>query len=556
MQSRPSRRRVLGRRDSARLLAAVCAAAAVAVTAGAPAPVAAAPLVEVVVTGPDVAAAADAVTAAGGHVTHELPLVDGVSARLSANAQLGEEFRVTADHPLSFASTTPDPQPVSTVRATLGLPPAGHEGAGLTVALVDTGVADVADLRGRVEHVDVTGTGGGDGYGHGTFLAGLLAGDGTSSGGAYAGVAPAARILDVKVARADGSTDLSSVLLGLQVVADRGPRQVQVLNLALSSGSPVPYQVDPLNQALRTLWRRGITVVVASGNDGPEAGSVSTPGNDPLLLTVGALDERGTPARGDDVLAAFSGRGPTSQGVHKPEVLAPGVSMIGLRSVGSVADTSYPQARIGDSYFRGSGTSMSAAVTSGAVAAVLAENRRLGPDDVKALLTRTAYGAAELGGIDAAGSGGIDAAAALAEAPSVPTRAVAVVRPAPGDPAEWQALAAAFEAGDRDAAAEAWRELSPQARSWAGRSWSSLDPVARSWAGRSWSARSWAGKDGTAEEWTARSWAARSWAGDDWAARSWAGDDWAARSWAGDDWAARSWATATWSARSWAADWR
>jgi serine protease AprX len=238
--------------------------------------------------------------------------------------------------------------------------------------------------------------------------------------------------------------------------------------------------------------------------------------------------------------------------VAKPELVAPGGHVVSLRSPDSVIDSSYPGSRVGDQYFRGSGTSMSAAIGAGAAAGVLAVRPQLRPDDVKALLVSSAYRAAGLSERMAAGAGGLDLAAALAAAPTLDRarRDGPTSDAVPGKPAAWQSLVDAFAAGDREGAHRAWKALDPQARSWAARSWAALSPTARSWAARSWAARSWAGADGTGEEWAARSWAARSWAGDDWAARSWAGDDWAARSWAGDDWAARSWA-----ARSWAGRW-
>jgi serine protease AprX len=507
----------------------------------APAHASGAEAVRVVVTGQDAAAAARAVQLAGGTVTATLPLISGVAARIPAGAQLPAGFTVTPDRPLSFAGTEEPPAAVtSTVRATLGLRPDGGEGRGVTVAVVDTGISDVADLRGSVVgHIDVTGTGGGDGYGHGTFLAGLIAGSGASSGGAYVGVAPAAKILDVKVARADGGTDLISVLSGLQSVADRRHTHgVDVLNLSLSSGSPVPYQVDPLNQALRALWRADITVVVAAGNDGPDPGSVSAPGNDPTLITTGGLNEHGTAAHGDDTVADWSAHGPTNQGVAKPDVVAPGASLVGLRSPGSIADTEHPDARIGDDYFRGSGTSMSAAVVSGAAAALIDRRAGLRPDGVKALLADTAYRADGLGDRLAAGVGGIDLGAALKQAERSGLGNGHTSQAAPDSSGKWQKLAAALEENDPAKAQRAWDALSPEARSWAARSWASLDATTKDWVARSWAARSWAGTGATDEEWAARSWAARSWADADWAARSWAGDNWEARSWAARSWAA------------------
>lgn len=531
--------------------------------------------VDVVVTGTSAEAAARAVEGAGGRVGSSLPLIDGVVARLPEGSRLPGGLRVTPDYPVTFASQEPSPGVVvSNLRATIGLPPTGGEGDGATVALVDTGIAEVADLAGRVAaHIDVTGGGGGDGYGHGTFMAGLIAGSGASSGGAYQGVAPGARLVDVKVAAADGSTDLGSVLDGLQAIADRHRALgVDVVSLSLASGSPVPYQVDPLNQALRELWRAGLTVVVAAGNDGPAPGSVASPGNDPTLLTAGGLDEQATPVRDDDVVAPWSAHGPTTQGVAKPDLLAPATSVVGLRSPGSVVDAEHPQARIGEHHLRGSGTSMAAAVVSGAAADVLARNGKLRPDDVKQLLTATAYTAPGLADPLAAGRGGLDLGTALAVAGSRHGRGPGAGNSAaPGSPAKWKALADAFDAEDPVAAAQAWRALEPSARSWAARSWASLDGTTREWLARSWAARSWAGRDGAdAEEWVARSWAARSWAGDgwaarswaarswageDWAARSWAARSWAARSWAGEDWAARSWASERWTARSWVAEW-
>jgi serine protease AprX len=522
---------------------------------------------DVVVTGSGPDGATKAVSAAGGRVLASLPVVHGVAARLPRGAVLGSDWAVAPQRELRVAATptaVAADGPVSTVRETLGLPVAGNEGRGVTVAVMDTGIADVPDLAGKVaKRVDVTGTGSGDGFGHGTFMAGLIAGSGTASGGAYRGVAPAAKLVDVKVADAAGRTDLITVLRGLQWVSERA-HEVQVLNLSLSSYSPLPYQVDPLTQGLEALWRRGITVVVPSGNDGPDTGTVTSPGSDPVLLTAGGLDESGTAGHGDDVVGTWSGRGPTWQGDAKPDLVAPGAHLVSLRSPGSVVDTSNPQARIGNGYFRGSGTSMATAVTSGVVAATLAVAPKLRPDSVKNLLTATAYTAPGLTRAAGAGAGGLDAARVIAAAPG--WRATksevqydrdtdAIVR----DADRWAALEKALLTKDEAAAAAAWRKLSPESRDWAARSWAQLDPAARSWAARSWAARSWAGAgdEWAARSWAARSWAARSWAARSWAARSWADFEWmarswAARSWADADWAARSWASDTWSARSWA----
>src|SRR5690349_1309778 len=273
-----------------RRMAAVVATALAVVSLPFPAAAhaAATPWRDVVVTGADAAGAARAVEAAGGRVVALLPVVDGVAARLPSGRTLGGEWLVAPQREITVAAATaPAGGDATTVRQMLGLPATGSEGRGVTVAVVDTGIADVPDLAGQLAgRVDLTGTGDGDGYGHGTFMAGLIAATGEASGGAYRGVAPGAKLVDVKVADDDGRTDLTTVLRGLQWVSDHR-EDVQVVNLSLSSDSPLPYQIDPLTQALESLWHQGVTVVVPSGNDDPGTGSVTSPGHDPLLLTAG-----------------------------------------------------------------------------------------------------------------------------------------------------------------------------------------------------------------------------------------------------------------------------
>jgi serine protease AprX len=520
------------RRTPALALALACA------TPGAAVPAGAAAVRQVVVTAPGgAAAAAAAVSRAGGVVLASLPLARGVVARLRQGAALPPSYVVAEDRALAVAGLRADAAGGSTVRATLGLPPTGTEGAGVTVAVVDTGVADVPELAGVVtRHVDVTGTGGGDAYGHGTFMAGLVAGRST-------GVAPGADVLDVKVAGADGSTSLSLVLRGLEVVA-RDP-DVDVLNLSLSSGSPLPWQLDPLTTALGALWRRGVVVVVPSGNDGPGAATVGSPGVDPTLLTVGAVDENGTAARGDDTVPAWSSRGPAPQHVAKPDLAAPGAHLVSLRAPGSAVDAANPDARVGTAFFRGSGTSMSTAVTAGAAAALLAARPRLTPDGVKQALTTSAYGAPGLSDADAAGAGGVDVAAAYgADATRSPRRHPAV------EAAAFAAFVRAVVDDDLDAAARAWAGLGPGARAWVARAWAGAWP-ANSWSANSWSANSWSDEEWPARAWAGRAWAARAWAGRAWAGRAWADEVWDTRAWADDAWAGRAWAGRAWAAAAW-----
>jgi serine protease AprX len=532
------------RRPSAQVLLCLSLAGATALTA-LPGTATAASLQTVVVTGSG--DLSSAVRAVGGEVVDRLPLIGGLVARLPRGASL-PSAQVVPNRPVGVSGATSADGPASTVRATLGMGPAAGEGAGVTVAVVDTGVADVADLAGRVTHVDVTGDGTGDGYGHGTFVAGLVAGDGSSSGGAYAGVAPAAQVLDVRVAHNDGTSDLVTVLRGLQVVANHP--EVEVVNLSLSSGSPLPYQLDPLTIALESLWARGTTVIVPAGNDGADGrASITSPGVDPVLITVGGLDESGTANRRDDAVADWSSQGPAPQGVQKPDLAAPGAHLVSTAAVGSQVWNDNPDSRVGTGYFKGSGTSFSTAVTSGAVAALLARRPDLTPDQVKGLLTGTAYNlhAPQWQG----GDGGLDLSAAMtARTPKSQENA----EPFPGDPAVWQQLVNALLSGDDDAAASAWTNLSPDARQWAARQWAASSWAARQWAARQWAASSWADISWAARQWAARQWAASSWGARQWAARQWSDADWAARQWAARQWSARQWSDDDWAARQWSAD--
>jgi serine protease AprX len=499
----------LSRRARWRATLAGAAAAAVAVTA-LPDVAVAAPVApgrsgnwrDVVVTGTSAEAAARAVNAAGGQVLVSLPVTNGVAARLPGEAELGPQWVVAPQRDAKVAGeTTPSSAAAtSTIRQTLGLASKGDEGHGVRVAVVDTGVADVPDLAGKIaDRVDVTGTGAGDGFGHGTFMAGLIAASGAASGGAYQGVAPGAQIVDVKVADAAGHTDLVTMLRGLQWVSDHSS-EVDVVSLSLSSGSPLPYQIDPLNQALRGLWQRGIMVVVPTGNDGPGAGTVTAPGNDPTLLSIGGLDEGGTATHSDDVVGAWSGRGPTWQGVSKPDLVAPGGHVVSLLSPGSVVDMLYPQAKVGNGYVRGSGTSMATAVTSGIVAATLADHPKFRPDDLKDLFVGTAYQAPGLSEAGGGGAGGLDAATVLAKASRWKSSQAAKQNAADAtavgrDAANWVAFEKAMVDGNADAAAAQWKKLSKGSQDWAARAWASLDPAARAWADADWAARAWAGAE-------------------------------------------------------------
>lgn len=376
--------------------------------------------VRVVVRAVSTGRAAAAVRAAGGSVRMELPIIDGVAADLPAGADAVVTsapgvLAVTPDATVRFAeAASHNPHTVKSVFASETgadqLWKEGVTGVGVRVALIDTGVWPVPDLASRIAPVpdpvrrgetaacvNFSGeTTCDDTYGHGTFMAGLIAGSGAASAGRFKGTAPGAQIVSVKIAGRDGSADVSKVLAALQwVVSFSREMNIRVVNLSLGTDSRVSYRFDPLNFAVERAWRSGIAVVVAASNRGPRYGTISKPADDPLVITVGAVDDRETPAVPDDRLPFFSGRGPTADGLAKPDLVAPGGRVVSLRAPGSFIEQQYPGGGIDATYRRGSGTSMAAAVTSGAAALVLDANPSWTPDRLKFALVSTARKVAE-----------------------------------------------------------------------------------------------------------------------------------------------------------------
>src|SRR5688572_22496783 len=345
-----------------------------------------------------------AVRELGGSIERQLPIVDGFSASIPsdrldqlravpgiANITVNRSVHVSGQ--IGEGSGTASAVFTDAIRASKAWGQ-GYTGQGINVALIDTGVNATGDLAGKVLHAEdfTPEQNNVDTYGHGTFVGGLIAGQGSASNGGVKGVAPGANLVSVKIAGADGSTDLVRLLAALEwVVTFKDAYGIRVLNLSLGTDSKQSYLTDPLDFAIERTWNAGIVVVVAAGNRGSAPGTISKPGDDPLVITAGAVDDRTTPVNNDDTLASFSGVGPTAaDGLAKPDVVAPGKSVLSVRSPGSTLDNANPAARWGDSYFRGSGTSFSSAVTSGAAALVLSRTWSLNPNQVKYRLTSKA----------------------------------------------------------------------------------------------------------------------------------------------------------------------
>jgi len=218
-----------------------------------------------------------------------------------------------------------------------------------------------------------------DTYGHGTHMAGIIAGrdDDVSStvrsGNSrdFIGMAPGARIVNLKVADAEGATDVSQVIAAIDwVVAHRRDdgMNIRVLNLSFGADGVQDYRLDPLAYAVEVAWRKGIVVVVAAGNRGFGTVKLNNPAYNPHVLAVGASASNGTYSTADDTIPRFSSCG---NGQRNPDLLAPGKSIVSLRAANSSADADHPEGRVDSRFFRGSGTSQSAAVVSGAAALVI-----------------------------------------------------------------------------------------------------------------------------------------------------------------------------------------
>ncbi|QGH35945.1 S8 family serine peptidase [Gracilibacillus salitolerans] len=269
-------------------------------------------------------------------------------------------------------------------------------GEGTKIAIVDTGIYPHQDLSGRItDFVDFI-NGRSEPYddnGHGTHCAGDVAGNGSASSGKYMGPAPEANVAGVKVLNNVGSGSLDTIMQGvewcIQYNEDNPDSPIDIMSMSLGT-EPQDYgeeDQDPLVQIVEEAWRNGITVCVAAGNSGPDPQTISSPALSDRVITVGALDDRDTAdTRSDDDVASFSSRGPTIYGEVKPDILAPGVDIISLRSPNSYIDKLQKSNRVEEYYFTMSGTSMATPICAGVVSLMKQHNPELTPDEIKELL--------------------------------------------------------------------------------------------------------------------------------------------------------------------------
>jgi serine protease AprX len=371
----------------------------------------------------------------------------------------------------------------------------GYTGAGVDVALIDSGVAPVPglDRAGKIVYgPDVSFESGVDGlhnldtFGHGTHMAGIIAGRGDG----FRGVAPGARIVSLKAADALGRTSVGQVIAAIKWVVEHRTANglnIRVLNLSFGASQVQSYQVDDLAYAVEQAWQAGIAVVVSAGNDGAGSNGLADPAFDPYVIAVGADNPQGTTDVSDDNVTTFSSRGDSQR---DPDVIAPGKSVLSLRVPGSYLDQAYPDARVGDNLFRGSGTSQAAAVVSGVAALIIDQRPRITPDQLKALLQSTAQ-AIPGASCEEQGSGLVS----LSDAYRTSTTRTA----------------------------QSW----PDSAGSDGNPWASADATGNSWSivdtnGNSWSSNFWTGSGWEGPGWTdGSSTDGNSWSSDGWLGVSW-----------------------------------
>ena len=537
-------------------------------------------------TTPDTNTAEALVTSLGGAVAQNLTIIGGFSAAIPASAvgSLAASEAVAAVTPdgtvqllgSKFGENThagDSDGALPHILRSVGVEAfwaSGYSGEGVDVALIDSGVVPVDGLwshgkllhgpdlsfesqSSELEHLDT--------YGHGTHMAGIIAGRDKRRPRSlksiddryFTGLAPEARILSIKVGGFDGAVDVSQVLAAIDWVVqhkDDNGLNVRVLNLSFGTDSSQPYVLDPLAYAVEQAWKSGIVVVIAAGNDGNFV-PLRDPAFDPFVIAVGASDTKGTETTADDSVATFSNCDTSGRTV---DLVAPGVSIVSLRNPGSYADVTYPSARVGARFFKGTGTSQAAAVVSGAAALILSKYPSATPNQVKELLTSTATPLSVDGELDRCdGAGTLNLSeAANASLPNKGRSQQNWTESTGAGSLEQSRGSSHLEnngvilSGEQDIFgmpfdAAIWAPMAALGTTWSGGDWNGT-----TWSGTTWSGTTWSGTT-----WSGTTWSGITWSSVDWADQVWSGTTWSGTTWSGTTWSGTTWSGTTWSGRSW-----
>lgn len=468
-----------------------------------------------------------------GKLRREYALFRGVAtqlkgAQLVALAKRDGIAGITPDGPVVPASAeTAWPQAINvdSLWSDSGTPAANAP----AIAIIDSGVelGRTADFGSRlVASVNLNSrepNATGDDSGHGTMVAGLAAG----ASPAYPGVSQGSKIVSLDVVDKDGMATTSDVIAAADwVFRNRDEYGIRVANFSLHSGFANYGLRDPLSIAARRLWLTGTVVVAASGNAGPQR-MLYAPASDPFVITVGAVDVKGTADVSDDVNAPWSSYGATAEGFAKPELVAPGRYLAAPVPAGATLPTGVPERIVAPGYVWMSGTSFAAPIVSGTAALILGRHPDWTPDQVKGALMLTARGLPAADPMSV-GVGEIDAAGAAA------------VTSPPNPNENLYAFVADDDEGEPVFDADAWNDRVAADSSWSSSSWSSS-----SWSSSSWSSSSW-----SSSSWSSSSWSSSSWSSSSWSSSSWSSSSWSSSSWSSSSWSSSSWSSSTWSSYS------
>jgi serine protease AprX len=399
----------------------------------------------------------------------------------------------------------------------------GFDGSGVTVAVVDSGVAldhDFSSLPGELNadrlllqlgfNQDSTIIH--DAFGHGTHVAGIIGGNGSGSGSFYQGIAPGVNLIGLKVSDDLGMAYESDTVEALQwIFENKDTYNIRVVNLSIASTVEQHYYESALNAAVEILWLNGVVVVASAGNewDGEYINTVrAAPANDPYIITVGASNEQGNPDRSDDLISPFTARGYSLSGYYKPELIAPGKDIVSTLAGSSEWRNDHPDRFVEGGYFRISGTSMAAPMVAGAAALLLQAEPDLTPDQVKFRLISTSsqieyhpymdvYAALTTHTMDAYNWDVV---------PHQLLGQMALI-------AYW-----ASENGDENID---WENVDWSAVNWNAVNWNAVNWNAVNWNAVNWNAVNWNAVNWNAVNWNAVNWNAVNWNAVNWNAVSW-----------------------------------
>jgi serine protease AprX len=435
---------------------------------------------------------------------------------------------------------------------------AGLDGTGVGIALIDTGVVPVPGLPASqiVNGPDLSFESQStslrylDTYGHGTHLAGIIVGNDPATG--LKGIAPKAKLTSIKVGANNGAVDVSQVIAALDWVVthrnDDPANPIKVICLAYGTDAIADPSNDPLFYALENADRAGILVVVAAGNSGITLNRVNSPSMGTMSLTVGSSSTQQTLSLADDRLSTFTSMDPSL----RLDVVAPGESIVSVRNPGSYIDTTYPGARVGETLFRGSGTSQATAVVAGAAALLLQKYPTMPPHRMRYWMRDSATYLAGPNAERAYGS--LNIAEALTD--DLPRNSYSTgVSTGLGS---LEAARGSVHAVDTSTQltgnshlfgpfnASAWVTATKVGTAWKGGLWMGHRMAGDGWTGTSWASKTWAGATWGGTTWRGASWVDSGWSGRYWAGRYWAGGSWSGRYWSSSTWEGKTWSTAHW----------